>query len=411
MKGLQFYKKEKQEKGAITLFVLLACLFFVFILTGVYLSNLNRLQVQEQEVQQIHDNYAKDIDRVEEIYEELAKSAIVTLRQEPSNGTWTKEVSLIGNAKIDEDSTATIISYIFNQQSTENGQSNWNWQAVTGSNVKELVDVTQSGITKNGTYYFWIKDSEGEVHRSNEVNVQNVDNNKPTAGTLIAKEQNEDGSEEDYDLDRSPWTDKDVNMCVFYKDSLFTLLPTNYLVMKYSDDGGLTWSDMNILGDFRDVDDRMVLFGPGVGTQIQNGQYAGRLLISAYNSVSGDYGYLYSDDHGDSWNYVDTSLGDSDMFAEAQIVELPDGTLQTYMRTNIGKIGYITSIDGGMTWSEIAYIPGIDVVSYGTQLSVIRHSQTYEGKSVLFLSTPTSGDDRRGGKILIGLVTDTGGAG
>lgn len=206
-------------------------------------------------------------------------------------------------------------------------------------------------------------------------------------------------------------TDKDVNMCVFYKDSLFTLLPTNYLVMKYSDDGGLTWSDMNILGDFRDVDDRMVLFGPGVGTQIQNGQYAGRLLISAYNSVSGDYGYLYSDDHGDSWNYVDTSLGDSDMFAEAQIVELPDGTLQTYMRTNIGKIGYITSIDGGMTWSEIAYIPGIDVVSYGTQLSVIRHSQTYDGKSVLFLSTPTSENDRRGGKILIGLVTDTGGTG
>ena len=38
-------------------------------------------------------------------------------------------------------------------------------------------------------------------------------------------------------------TDVDVNMCVFYKDSVFTLLPTNYLVMKYSDNEGTTWSD------------------------------------------------------------------------------------------------------------------------------------------------------------------------
>lgn len=54
-------------------------------------------------------------------------------------------------------------------------------------------------------------------------------------------------------------TDVDVNMCVFYKDSVFTLLPTNYLVMKYSDNEGTTWSDMTILGKFRNVTDRMVL--------------------------------------------------------------------------------------------------------------------------------------------------------
>lgn len=200
----------------------------------------------------------------------------------------------------------------------------------------------------------------------------------------------------------------DVNMCVFYKDSLFTLLPTNYLVMKYSDDEGQTWSGMKVLGDFRDVTQRMVLFGPGVGTQIQNGTHAGRLLISAYNSVSGDYGYLYSDDHGENWSLINTSLGGSGTFAEAQIVELPDGTLQTYMRTNVGKIGYITSIDGGMTWNTTAYIPNVTVASYGTQLSVIRPSQAVNGQSVLLLSTPTASGGRRGGAILVGTVTDTG---
>ena len=65
--------KNMKEKGAITLFVLLACLFFVFILTGVYLLNLNRLQVQEQDVKQIQENYAKEINNVEEIYKKLTE--------------------------------------------------------------------------------------------------------------------------------------------------------------------------------------------------------------------------------------------------------------------------------------------------------------------------------------------------
>lgn len=62
---------KKSEKGAITLFVLLACLFFVFILSGIYISNLNKLQVQEQQVKQIQENYARELERKEEIYEKL----------------------------------------------------------------------------------------------------------------------------------------------------------------------------------------------------------------------------------------------------------------------------------------------------------------------------------------------------
>ena len=203
-------------------------------------------------------------------------------------------------------------------------------------------------------------------------------------------------------------TDKDVNMCVFYKDSVFMLHPTNYLVMKYSDDEGKTWSDMNILGKFRNINDRMVLFGPGVGTQIKNGIYAGRLLISAYNSRSGEYGYLYSDDHGADWKFVKTDLGKGGSFAEAQIVEFSDGTLRTYMRTNVGKIGYITSIDGGLTWTEQKFIDGITVALYGTQLSVINYTQKINGKDVILLSAPTASNGRRAGKILVGLITDTG---
>ena len=70
MRTKEIYNK-KSEKGAITLFVLLACLFFVFILSGIYISNLNKLQVQEQQVKQIQENYARELERKEEIYEKL----------------------------------------------------------------------------------------------------------------------------------------------------------------------------------------------------------------------------------------------------------------------------------------------------------------------------------------------------
>lgn len=61
----------KQEKGAITLFVLIACLFFVLVLAGVYLFTLNKIQTQEQNLKQIQENYSREVTRVDEIYEEM----------------------------------------------------------------------------------------------------------------------------------------------------------------------------------------------------------------------------------------------------------------------------------------------------------------------------------------------------
>ena len=169
MKGLQFYKSEKKEKGAITLFVLLACLFFVFILTGVYLSLLNRAQVQEQEVQQIHDNYAKDLDRVDEIYEELAKSTIVTLRQDPSNGTWTKD-NLYGEITLDTSVTGKAVE---KYQYSENGviwkdipgklELNYTTTFPMSGNKPEWISEPKS----DSDYYFEIDESTNSLKPNN----------------------------------------------------------------------------------------------------------------------------------------------------------------------------------------------------------------------------------------------------
>lgn len=71
-KSIKTYNK-KSEKGAITLFVLIACMFFGAILMSLYISNLDKLQVQEQEINQIRENYSKELKDVDEIYSELVK--------------------------------------------------------------------------------------------------------------------------------------------------------------------------------------------------------------------------------------------------------------------------------------------------------------------------------------------------
>ena len=92
----------QQENGSITLFVLVSCLFFAFILTGTYLFTLNKLQSQEQNLKQIQENYSRNINRKDEIYQELMTGNILlSLTQEPTNDKWSQSVMLTGKAVSD----------------------------------------------------------------------------------------------------------------------------------------------------------------------------------------------------------------------------------------------------------------------------------------------------------------------
>lgn len=206
-------------------------------------------------------------------------------------------------------------------------------------------------------------------------------------------------------------TNVDVNMNVFYKDSIFKVFPTNYLAMKYSDDEGNTWSDLNLISSFKPDNSKFLVVGPGVGKQISTGQYDGRLLVPLYSTSNTELAFMYSDDHGVTWNYVSADNGGTGATAEAQIVEMPDGSLKTYMRTASGNIAEVTSLDGGETWSDRVEVPQLKAASYGTQVSVINYSGLIDGKPAIILSAPNSTSARREGKIWIGLITDTGATG
>lgn len=203
-------------------------------------------------------------------------------------------------------------------------------------------------------------------------------------------------------------TDKDVPMNIMYADAVFKALPTTWLYMKYSDDDGKTWSDPILLnGMVKAEDSRVLVTGPGRGMQIKNGEYKGRLIVPVYDTAQS--GIIYSDDHGATWNYAKVPSTKKAAMSESQIVEMPDGTLRVYARSTGSKIAEAVSLDGGKTWTEAAYVPGMTQPGWGSQLSVIRYGGLIEGKPALIMSTPAGvGNYRRDGRVKIGLITDTG---
>ena len=64
---MKILKNLKSEKGSITLFVLVAVLFFSAVLFNVYSTNMNRLQTQNRDISRIQQTYNVDAN---EIYEE-----------------------------------------------------------------------------------------------------------------------------------------------------------------------------------------------------------------------------------------------------------------------------------------------------------------------------------------------------
>ena len=64
----------KSQKGSVTLFVLIAVLFFSVILLGMYNSNMNKLQAQDRDVVRIKQSYEVDANEVyEQSIEEMEK--------------------------------------------------------------------------------------------------------------------------------------------------------------------------------------------------------------------------------------------------------------------------------------------------------------------------------------------------
>ena len=170
----------------------------------------------------------------------------------------------------------------------------------------------------------------------------------------------------------------------------------------YSDDDGLTWSkpvDINLT--CKDPSWGWYATGPGVGIQLINGKYRGRLVVPANHSYDDQeskirkdtHGYgshvLISDDHGISWRMGSPIHPGCN---ESQVVELSDGGLMMNMRSYNGKNCRAISFssDGGETWSPVQH--DFQLVEPVCQASILKYGN-YKGKELFLFSNPavTSG--------------------
>ncbi|MBN2211746.1 MAG: exo-alpha-sialidase [Sedimentisphaerales bacterium] len=161
----------------------------------------------------------------------------------------------------------------------------------------------------------------------------------------------------------------------------------------YSDDDGVTWSERE------EITEAVVPAewyrggtGPGVGIQLQETPYAGRLVVPCWHQYyDGTYGshVIYSDDHGATWTHGPDILPDS---SECQVVELDNGVLVLNHRRSGSHTGYrgvSTSNDGGATWSPIA--PDYELIEPTCQASFLRHTQFAKpDKNRLLFSNPAA---------------------
>jgi len=172
----------------------------------------------------------------------------------------------------------------------------------------------------------------------------------------------------------------------------------------YSDDDGKSWSKPVCISDTARLDDwRWYATGPGIGIQIKQGKYAGRLVIPCDNSYTetrndvfkrnNRYGYgshvIYSDDHGRTWKISDTITPGCN---ESQVVELSDGSLMMNMRSYNRKQCRAVSIskDGGRSWSEINHDPAL--IEPVCQASMITYR--HDNNNLVLFSNPADKKSR-----------------
>jgi sialidase-1 len=190
---------------------------------------------------------------------------------------------------------------------------------------------------------------------------------------------------------------------------------TRRVFVTCSNDDGRTWArPREITTETKRPQWRWYATGPGVGIQLDQGPWKGRLLIPCDHSLiepNNPDGYnshvIYSDDHGRTWQ-----LGGVIRPAvnECQVVELVDGTLlinlRNYDRSRTTR-ALANSADGGITWSTVRHDPAL--IEPVCQASFVRYTiQPQHERNRLLFSNPAHAEPGRRQDMTVRMSEDEG---
>lgn len=151
----------RSEKGSITLFVLLAILFFLIVIFSLFISSSNKDRIQISELDKIKKGYEESISNIDEIYNETLDSQSDNIPPTTTAPTATSTTTTIKvtSKQIDNESGIKLIEYSIYKNNV------WSpWQ--TSNTFTDLVNNTNYEIRTRAT------DNAGNISISNTTTIK-----------------------------------------------------------------------------------------------------------------------------------------------------------------------------------------------------------------------------------------------
>lgn len=194
---------------------------------------------------------------------------------------------------------------------------------------------------------------------------------------------------------------------LFFHDDLWQVVPTGYLYLTRSEDGGKTWSAPVILNaQVKKDTESFYGVGPGRGLVTEGG----RILFPCY-TYDGTKGqrssFIYSDDEGRSWKRS-VHITDDLYSGENQLTELWDGRIRCFFRSGRSRVCYADAWWDGRTYYWDKYKETEIPCCPDCQLSVITYSKKLKGRQALLISCPSDPRERMNGRVTVALIREDG---
>lgn len=345
-KSQSIYKynlKKNKEKGSITLYVLVACIFFTIVLGLTYVNLVYKSQGVEENLEQIQDNYSKNEEEEDNANQDM--NVTIQYKDPDITNTWVKEITLVGSAERKEGTVRNIAFYAFAEYDVDINDIVW-----TETADDEKYNLTKEvTIKENGIYRFYVKNDNEEISYSDRLTVANIDNINPTPGYIEATEIDpSDNITEFGSYNFGKWTSYNVYIEKFdgtddesgHKSSKMTILKNSLTVPEWQNiDGPVTLTEIGTytitvttednLGNVSKSEPYYVLIDKNVPT----------LILKYHDENGGDY-------HGEWTN--------QDLYGSLTINTSESGkTVQKYQYSQ-----------NGYTWNDMMDLSGFDFVAF-----------------------------------------------